>query len=146
MRIIILSYIIPSGFEGTIWIAFNQPNGINPVLDSLGNAIIEIPNNGLLQTTMKENALATANKNYRILERLEKNIFKEYKTFDKFDKYDSTYFGLEDTIAIMCGFNQTPREDINRIFGKKVEGNVMTIYIGKYPEERKQGYPWSNNF
>lgn len=141
-----IKFIFPEAFKGAAWIAFNQPNGVPPIYDSLGNAILKIPENGLLLTSLHEDVFATANKNYEILEEHNQNrILGTYRTFDKFDKFDSTCCKLNEFIAVMCGFNQEGREDIDKFFGKSINKNVMTIYIGKYNWfEQNWLHPWDS--
>lgn len=139
-------YIFPPNFKGSAWIAFNQKEGVQPTYDSLGNAILTIPENGILLTKLHEDAFATANRNYSIYE-LSNGKYKSYKTFDKFDKIDSTLFINNENLAIQCGFNQDARESINKLFGKQIQGNIMTIFIGTYKESnRNRSYPWSKEF
>lgn len=139
-------YVFPPNFKGAAWIAFNQKEGIQPTYDSLGNALLTIPENGILLTKLHEDAFATANRNYSIYE-LSDGKYNPYKTFDKFDRIDSTLFTNNENLAIQCGFNQEGREEINLLFGKKIQGNVMTIFIGTYKESnRNRLYPWSKEF
>ncbi|MHC1702982.1 MAG: hypothetical protein AB9846_03640 [Tenuifilaceae bacterium] len=143
-----ISYIFPDGFKGAAWIAFNQPDGIPPAYDSLGNPILKIPANGLLQTTLHEDIFATANEYYKIMEESSKGKgYKRYQSYDKFASIDSTCCNPDSLIAFMCGFNQKPRNDINEnIFHKPIYGNVMTIYIGKYKWFEKNWWlhPWDS--
>jgi hypothetical protein len=130
-------YIIPEGFKGEVWIAFNQEDGVLPIYDSLGNPMLMIPECGILQTTIREDAFATANKHYTIISTNQKDQLSPLETFDKFDRNvsydDSTCCETNKTYAFMEGFNQTSREDINEnIFGKPISGNVMNFYIGTH--------------
>lgn len=138
-------YVFPSDFAGAAWIAFNQKDGIPPEYDSIGNPILKIPENGILQTSLHEDAFATANRYYSIVKDAG-NELVPYKSFDKFDKIDSTCCESESLYAFMQGFNQTSREDINEnIFYKSILGNVMTIYIGKYRWfEKNFLHPWDS--
>lgn len=140
-----ITYIFPKGFKGAAWIAFNQVDGEPPSFDVNGNTLLYIPENGLLQTTLKEDAFATADRHYKIAE-IDENEegFNPYKTFDKFDRIDSTCCRTNEYIAIMSGFNQEGRGVINeKIFGKPINGNVMTIFIGTYEEiSHNQFSPW----
>lgn len=125
-----IKYVFPKGFKGAAWIAFNQKDGVDPVYDSLGNAILYIPDNGLLLTKLHEEAFATAQKNYSIVEN---DILNENscKTFDGFEKIDSSCCSQDEFIAVMEGFNRVSREDIEKyIFKRSITGNVMTICIG----------------
>lgn len=141
-----IKYIFPPNFKGTAWIAFNQTNGVPPVYDNLGNAVLHIPENGLLITSLHEDVFATANKNYSLLEETNNsNIYYVYQAFDKFDKFDSTCCKPNEYIAVMCGFNQDGREAINGFFGRAIQGNVMAIYIGKYKWfEKNCLHPWDS--
>ncbi|MHC1702983.1 MAG: hypothetical protein AB9846_03645 [Tenuifilaceae bacterium] len=140
-----IKYILPKGFKGAAWIAFNQQDGISPAFDSIGNVILSIPENGLLLTTLHEDVFATANKNYSILQvesGQNKNI---YQAFEKIEKIDSTCCKTDEYIAIMSGFNQDGRKAINKLFGKQIKGNVMTIFIGKYKwYDEFRLHPWDS--
>lgn len=139
-----IKYVFPKGFKGAAWIAFNQADGVDAVYDSLGNAILYIPNNGLLLTTLREDAFATAQRNYTIVES-DNSIEKQYLTYDKFERFDSTCCKKDEFIAVMGGFNQDGRESINKVFGKNLKGNIMTIYIGKYRWfEQNWLHPWDS--
>ncbi|MFO8021030.1 MAG: hypothetical protein R6U65_01085, partial [Perlabentimonas sp.] len=140
-----ITYIIPNNYKGAVWIAFNQPTGISPQYDSLGNPILTIPKEGLLRTTLHEDVFATANKYYSILKTEKDSSYTEYFTFDKFEYIDFNKYKLKDTLALMCGFNQDARNSINKRFGQKIKGNVMTIYIGTFEEvEKDNRFPWYN--
>jgi hypothetical protein len=135
-----ITYVFPKNFVGAAWIAFNQPNGISPEYDSDGNPIIRIPENGILQTTLHEDAFATANGYYSIVKDYGGKL-SSLKSFDKFDRFDSTCYHAQDTIAIVYGFNQTSREDFNEnIFHKEISGNILSIYVGNlsWDEEREE--------
>ncbi len=135
-----ITYVFPKNFVGAAWIAFNQPNGISPEYDSDGNPIIRIPENGILQTTLHEDAFATANGYYSIVKDYGGKL-SSLKSFDKFDRFDSTCYHAQDTIAIVYGFNQTYREDFNEnIFHKEISGNILSIYVGNlsWDEEREE--------
>ncbi len=140
-----IKYVFPENFKGSAWIAFNQPNGVKPTYDSLGVPILKIPENGLLLTSLHEDAYATANGVYSIVKesRIDSG-FANIKSFDKFSEVDSTCCGNKELIAIMCGFNQAAREYINNnIFKNEITGNVMTIYICTFSEfEENRIFPW----
>lgn len=142
-----INYVFPEGFKGAAWIAFNQPNGVPPTYDSLENPILKIPLNGLLLTTLHEDVFATANEHYTIWEESNNGKTKKrYKSYDKFARIDSTCCTPDQYYAFMGGFNQTSREDINEnIFKKSIQGNVMSIYIGKYKWfEKNFLHPWDS--
>lgn len=133
-------YVFPTDFKGAAWIAFNQKDGIPPEFDNQGNPLLRIPENGILQTTLPEDAFATANRYYSIVKK-DGNELIPYKSFDKFDKIDSTFVKSAEDVAIMHGFNQRSREVINdRVFKKEITGNIMSIYIGKlsWDEEHEE--------
>lgn len=127
-----INYVIPEGFTGSVWIAFNQPKGSPPEYDSIGNPILIIPSSGLLETTLPEDVFATANRYYNIWGKVnsEKEA-KVFKSFDKFDRIDTTTIKPDELYAFVGGFNQTSRSEINEIFQKPISGNVLTIFIGK---------------
>lgn len=142
-----ITYIIPEGYNGSVWIAFNQTKGIPPTYDSLGNPILKIPSNGLLETTLHEDVFATANGYYNIVEESKTGKgLKKFKSFDKVDNIDSTCCNPDSYYAFMGGFNQITRESINlSVFNKSINGNVMTIFIGKYNWFKQNWlHPWDS--
>jgi hypothetical protein len=143
----LINYVFPADFKGEAWIAFNQPNGIKPTYDSIGNPILKIPQSGILSTTLHEDVFATANGHFKIW-KAEPNGGKNklIKSFDKFERIDSTCCLPDSLYAFMGGFNQTSRDDINEnIFKEKISGNVMSIYIGKYKWFVKNWtHPWDS--
>jgi len=140
-----ITYVFPKNFKGAAWIAFNQPNGVAPEFDSQGNPILRIPENGILETKLHEDAFATANGHYSIVKD-DGEKFIPFKTFDKFDRFDSTCCERDEYYAFMQGFNQKSRDDINEnIFRKSITGNVLAIYIGKYQWfEKNELHPWDS--
>lgn len=138
-------YVFPENFIGSAWIAFNQKDGTEPDIDSLGNFVLKIPSDGILKTTLHEDVYATANHLYTIKSEI-KGVPFNYKSCDKFDNIDSTFCKRDELIAVMCGFNQTSRESINSFFKEKIRGNVMTLYICTYSELKRNSIaPWKKN-
>ncbi|HPQ35269.1 MAG TPA: hypothetical protein PK563_12295 [Tenuifilaceae bacterium] len=129
-------YVIPDNYKGWVWIAFNQKDGKNPVYDSLGNPMLIIPENGILKTTLHEDAFATANKHFRILQKnLKSNNFSNYFTIDFSENIDSICCESNENIAIVLGFNQRPRDYFNKkIFNQTISGNILGFFIGNYNE------------
>lgn len=126
-----MTFVIPTNFYGNLWIAFNQPSGEIVEYDSIGRAILRIPESGKLLTQLPENAFAVANKCYNITcpDSLSMN-YNQIPFIDNKDMIDSTFINNHEKYAIVYGFNQYPRERINQIFGKSITGNVLKIYIG----------------
>lgn len=138
-----ITYIIPRNYYGAIWIAFNQPTGETPKYDSTGNPVLIIPENGMLKTKLHEDVFATANKYYVILKTNNDSNYSKYISYDKFERFDYNKYNEKDTLAIMCGYNQDAREDINKRFSQSIEGNVMTIFIGTVNDVEKNNlFPW----
>lgn len=139
----ITKYYFPKDFAGPSWIAYNQPDGIPPEFDGDGNPILIIPANGILKTTIKEDAIATSFRSYEIYFYKTKDNLEKLKCFDKSDIFESLDFQNDSTIASMCGFNQFKRQNINKIFEQVIIGNVITIYIGPYKNLLEQPMaPW----
>jgi len=138
-----ITYIIPRNYYGAIWIAFNQPTGESPQYDSIGNPVLIIPENGMLKTKLHEDVFATANKHYVILKKNNDPSYSKFISYDKFEHFDYNKYNEKDTLAIMCGYNQDAREDINKRFSQSIEGNVMTIFIGIVNDVEKGNlFPW----
>lgn len=132
-------YILPKDFCGKVWIAFNQPDGLPPVYDGMGNAILNISESGKLLTSLREDAFGTANKQYIICYANDDKRFINIQVFDKFEKMDSSNIKTDNIYAFMDGFNQRPREHINmNIFGTPIKGNVMLFFIGTYKDWKNE--------
>lgn len=131
----ITKYILPKGFRGLVVIAYNQTQGIEPEYDLEGNRIIRIPLSGLLETKFPEDAFGTAGRRYRVYmeDSLAQNLI-ELPVADKFDFKKRSSFFEEKTVVIMLGFNQNARADVNMVFKKNIEGNVMMFFVGSAKE------------
>lgn len=138
-----ITYIVPQNYKGVVWVAFNQPDGVKPEYDSTGGAVLRIPENGMLSTSLHEDVFATAQKNYSVAYEAGGKNYINYKTFDKSEPFDSTCCGTDERIALVGGFNQEGREDIEKFFGKKLSGNVFSFFIGTYARvDKNRMFPW----
>lgn len=136
-----ISYIIPSNLNGVVWIAFNQADGVAPEYDSLGNAILKIPESGVLRTSLHEDVYATAIKHYHFFLKKISKSNESLKVFDKDENFDSTCCIGNTPIILVYGYNQTSRADIdNNIFKSSIKGNVMSFFIGSFKEIEENRY------
>jgi len=139
-----ITYIVPKNYIGIVWVAFNQADGVKPEYDSTGSAVLRIPESGILSTSLHEDVFATAQKNYKIVYEFENEYYINYKTFDKSERFDSTCCRVNERIALVGGFNQEGRGELEKYFGKKLYGNVFSFFIGTYARiDKNRNFPWT---
>lgn len=124
-------FILPDNFIGLVYVNFNQSNGHNQNLDSVGNGIINIPICGYTKTNFKEDPLKYALEKMRFIQG-ERNIpfFIERKIrhMNKTELKEAGY-KLDSVYVCVEGYNQTSRKYIDEIYGQKVQGNVLMFKI-----------------
>lgn len=129
----ITKYILPQGFRGHVTIAFNQADGVAPEFDAQGNRLIRIPENGILKTQMKEDAFGMAGGRFKIF--IPDSSSKSLVLLPVYDKFESPERReeLKNTFGvIMQGFNQLAREDVDRLFGEPIAGNIIMFIVDNY--------------
>lgn len=133
-------FFIPKEFIGTIYIAYNQVNGVAKNYDDDGNRLVKIPESGLVETTFMENPLFIAKKridffysnnnpeNYKNLNLIGHNEIKKFYEKNWFDKLDPVYHP-DSVVVVALGYNQAGRDYINKLFNKKINGNVEVYRV-----------------
>ncbi len=128
----ITKYILPRNFKGHVTIAFNQPNGVAPEYDALGNRVVRIPPTGMLKTQLKEDAFGTAGRRYVVLIPDSSDRLFRLPVYDRFE-HPEWQKGLSRTFGVvMLGFNQLSRSDVDRLFGEPIAGNTLMFLVDTY--------------
>jgi hypothetical protein len=142
-----LKFLVPDGFIGNIYINYNHPKGSNIQYGAHENSIIRIPSSGKVITQDNINVFSYITKNLEFeyetsLEKIPFFIFNEYT--NRLDDLLDKGFSIDSTCICLYGFNQIPREDIDEIYNKKIDGDVLMLsvdtlknlihnpYIGRY--------------
>jgi hypothetical protein len=127
--------VLPLKYRGIVIVSYNQKEGQEKNYTADNRPLISIPANGLLQTQFEEEPY-----NY-ILGKIsfsvsDSNTVKRNIKFFSFDKY---YHNLDELLGqgyymdsvYVCtyGYNRLPRKEINKLYGKPIEGNVMMFSI-----------------
>ena len=145
---IVEKIILPEGFIGNIYIAYNQVDGEAISLDSLGNPVLLIPENGRLKTQLSEDPFRLAKQQYEFYER--DSITHELSRITVFQHGDlraiqrkintgkenvHLYYDLEDTALFVYGFNQVGREYLEQdVFQQRLDGNVLSLEMDTIKE------------
>jgi len=127
--------LLPRKYRGNVFISYNQKDGQEKKYTSDGRPLISIPTNGLLQTQFQEEPYDF------ILGRISFSVYdttesvKNVKSFS-FDKYYHNFNELlghgyftDSVYVILYGYNRQTRKEINKLFDKTIEGNVMMFKI-----------------
>jgi hypothetical protein len=127
--------VLPMKYRGNVFINYNQKDGQVKEYTYDKRPLISIPANGLLQTQFPEEPY-----NF-ILGRITFSIidttalYRHIKFFS-FDKYYhnlnelfSQGYDMDSVYVCTYGYNRQTREEINKLFDKTIEGNVMMFRI-----------------
>jgi hypothetical protein len=122
-----IEFTIEIGFVGTAYVNFQG------IIQNSQKQTINVPKTGLIEAEFKENPFSIYSGNLSFVENsnaknkipffhysaVEKqSAEKLFKTYNK----DSIYVGL-------YGFNQIGRNEVNKIFGREVKGNVFMFRV-----------------
>ncbi|PIY30385.1 MAG: hypothetical protein COZ08_13150 [Bacteroidetes bacterium CG_4_10_14_3_um_filter_42_6] len=119
-------FIVPEHFEGICAVAYQQPDGILPDIDSSGNNVfIFDPDCMLLSVKTTEDIYNIACNNIQFYYRDSHGKLREIKVI-------RSYFtdNPVDYSAINLGLNQFGRGILNQIVGDSISGNILFFYIG----------------
>jgi hypothetical protein len=117
---------LPSNFIGDVFISYNQKGVGNKSFDSQNNRIIKVSENGLVKTEFKELILPLAFGLYEF-----ESPLKKYSFFIDDVVRDSEIHKLNPDSVYVCvyGYNQTCREEINKLYGEEIHGNVLMLKV-----------------
>ena len=127
--------VLPMKYRGNVFINYNQKDGQEKKYTFDNRPLISIPANGLLQTQFEEDPY------YFILGRITFSIIDSTALYQdiKFFSFDKYYHNLNELLSqgycmdsvYVCtyGYNRQPRKEINKLFDKTIEGNVMMFRI-----------------
>ncbi|NPD46411.1 MULTISPECIES: hypothetical protein [unclassified Lentimicrobium] len=125
--------IVPENQIGIFLIAFSQKDGNEVTFDKLGNRVFTFKNGSNILFSQGQ-------------EDIEKMAFNQFEVYQQSPNGELILFpiiakcelkkGKEEQgfMAIMEGFNQEPRKQLNKLVGKDVSGNVLWFNIGSEAE------------
>ncbi len=121
--------IVPENQIGIFLIAFSKEEGSEAVYDKDGNRVFTFEiGSSILYSQAKEDIRKLALNQYEVFQQTESGKLKPYPLLSKQElKEELTETGL---VAIIEGFNQGPRENLNRLVDKEISGNVLWLNIG----------------
>ncbi|MBW6498640.1 MAG: hypothetical protein K0B09_09645 [Bacteroidales bacterium] len=138
-------FVLPDDFTGRSWIAHEQPDGEVEERDSLGRLVLRIPNSGFLLTQASPMPVALAlqgfdfffESDYKKEEPIPKitinclNFFRNKWSERQSSDFDITDLGFDLEKIYVCAFtyNTPQRDQINKMFGKNIEGQVMYFQV-----------------
>lgn len=135
-------FVLQDGFRGYSWVATEQLKGKAPAMDYEGRHIIEIPENGILETKAAITPVALSKRELEFFFRQNWNnglmsiphISLNCLTFLQSKNYtddEIVNFGYEpDQVYVFYfRYNNPGREGINNIFGKEIQGQVFWFRV-----------------
>jgi hypothetical protein len=119
-------FMLPPNFIGFVYINYNQKGSGNNLIDDQNNRKIEVTNDGLVKTEFEESILPLAFGLYEF-----KSPLRTYSFFIQDLIKDSEMKSLKTDSIYVCvyGYNQERREEITKLFGQKINGNVLMFRV-----------------
>jgi hypothetical protein len=119
-------FMLPSNFIGYVYINYNQKGSGNNLIVGKNNRKIEVSNDGLIKTEFEESILPLAFGLYEF-----KSPLRKYPFFIQDLIEDSELRKLKADSIYVCvyGFNQDIREEINKLYGQEINGNVLMFRV-----------------
>lgn len=133
----ISTIILPPKYIGAVYINYNQQTGQPKEFGVQGGAIIHVPSNGVLKTQLSANPIGYIEGSFSFREKtngLARNV-KQLKFFNfnkytgELDKLINQGFNLDSVYVCIYGYNQTSREEINKVFGEPIKDNVLMFRV-----------------
>lgn len=121
--------IVPENQIGIFLIAFSQKDGNEVVLDEAGNRVFTFESgSNILYSQGKEDIKKLALNQFEVFQKSESGKLKPYPVLHKLDLNGD----LQETelMAIIEGFNQGGRKNLNKLVDKDISGNVLWFNIG----------------
>jgi hypothetical protein len=131
----ITTIILPEKFIGLVYLKYNKKVGENIVMDELGNPTIKIPFNGLQIVKLHEDPFNYVLGKFNFVERTRENVDKKLPFFffteyiGKLDRLLSKGYNMDSIYVCIYGYNQTPREELNKVFRQTIDGNVLMFNV-----------------
>ena len=127
--------ILPEDFIGIVYLKYNKKVGVNVVLDENGNPTINVPFNGLQIVKLQEDPFNFVLGKFNFIEKARENTNKKLSFFffneyiGRLDNLLTRGYKMDSIYVCIYGFNQTPREELNKVFQKTIEGNVLMFNV-----------------
>lgn len=131
-------FLLPEGFTGPIYIAYGQESGVEAEFDAQGRPLFNIPAAGMLETQVPEDPVAFALGAMQFYYTSAKGAAQRTIPLVPTDKIrplggaptaGSGQYHPDSVYVWALGYNQLGRNNINRLFGKAVEGNVGMFQV-----------------
>jgi len=135
-------FVLPDGFRGYSWVAIEQPNGKAPEKDSEGRPIIEIPENGVLETKASVTPVALAKRELGFYFREDRDnkqgriphisdncrqLFVSKNLTD--EEIVNSGYDPDQVYVYYYRYNNPGREEINKLFEKEITGQVFWFRV-----------------
>ena len=135
----VTNYYFPDKFRGITFVAYQQPLGVKLEYGVNGERILRINNSRLSETQFKETPFSFARNKFnfyyysnglpiRELPFVTKHEFSKLRYGKEKEKHLRKY-ALDSVYVYVMGYNQAPREYINKIVGKELEGNIEVFKV-----------------
>jgi hypothetical protein len=117
---------LPPNFTGFVYINYNQKGTGNNLIDGHNNRKIEVSNDGLVKTEFEESILPLALGLYEF-----KSPIRTYSFFiqDLIEDSEITSLKADSIYVCVYGYNQESREEINKLYGQEINGNVLMFRV-----------------
>ena len=127
--------LFPKDFRGYVYICYNQELGEEKEFMENGNPILQIPSNGLLKTKLQEDPINFILGKFIFIETNSNRINKKTPFFffteyiGSLDKLLGKGFNMDSVYVCIYGYNQTSREEVNKVFQEPIDGNVLMLRV-----------------
>ncbi len=130
------NFVIPDNYAGNIFVNYNCTNVLEKKVFSDTSVTLYISNNGLLKTQEREDPWGYVEGNIKFSQ-IRGEDKKEVPFFISGDFVNLTKqdiinkgYKLDSIYVHLLGYNQTGRNEINKIFNERIYGNVLMFRIG----------------
>jgi len=119
-------FMLPSNFIGYVYINYNQKGSGNNLIAGKNSRKIEVSINGLIKTEFEESILPLAFGDYEFI-----SPIKKYSFFmqDLIEDSEITSLKADSIYVCVYGYNQESREEINKLYGQEINGNVLMFRV-----------------
>lgn len=131
----ITTIILPEKFIGLVYLKYNKKVGENVVMDEHSNPTINVPFNGLTIVKLQEDPFNFVLGKFNFIEKTKENADKKLPFFffteyiGKLDRLLSKGYNMDSIYVCIYGYNQTPREELNKVFQQTIDGNVLMFNV-----------------
>jgi hypothetical protein len=126
------NYILPDGFTGILAIAYNQPEGIMPTYDSLGNKTFSLVGNTdfLAKVQSAPDIICFAMNKIKFFYPGSDGLAIPLRSYKVFDTVPQEHL-LKENHVFLVGYNRIGRHEISKIINDTIEGNILFLKVGK---------------